>query len=199
MGSAFVLPKHDEFPIDGHVALAPLVEAIKAPLKGFRATHYRAYARFMTRLGFGEYYVPRGRDYVETDIGPNNLYTDYLPDLVYAKQDWKKGSILVTNDVTLGWLNSYYKNADRIMALAPESDDMPIKIILAKHDAFVVNATTRKAAEAFSKCDISEIDAKHSLPLGGPEIVDYTVDSVEKLCENITVKPKRIPRKAVLN
>jgi alpha-beta hydrolase superfamily lysophospholipase len=189
-----------QFPIDGFVGLAPMVQALRLPTEGMTAMTYRAAARFMKSIGLGKAYAyGQGRFDGNLDIQPDNPLTHDLHSLSEALADWGPDSPLVTDGVTYSWVNAYYKNVDRIAAIPDGSIDIPGHLITASQDAYVCNKATRRAARIFKKGEVSEIDARHALPLGGPKVLETIVGHIERMAETAPLRHRTALAKMALN
>ncbi len=161
------------FPVDGFVAMAPMVEAIKLPTTGPAAKTIRAAARLMTRLGFGKSFAPGGGRFdLEKMIAPDNDMSPNIAQLRKLLPDWGPSSKVATWGPTWSWVGAYYQNVDRINAIPSQSIDLPTLFILADDDRVLKNEAVQSvAAEKFTNYRIETIHDRHCIHYGFPETI----------------------------
>jgi alpha-beta hydrolase superfamily lysophospholipase len=189
---ASLIPTLHRLGVDGFMALAPMIEAVKLPWGGLRGHAYRQAASFLSECGYGHSYpfaFVKGRKSFPPSDFADNKYTNDRGEYARMEQIRKEDAELGTHGPTVDWINAVYKDIPVLQAIPPESLTVPTVLVLAEDDHIIRNGRamqffTEKYAPEFLQIETIE-GAKHQLDHGGREVVDRIIELAVQLADRI--------------
>lgn len=150
--------------VDAAVLSAPMLALPVPPVFDVLA---RAYAWVMTRLGFGDRFIPGAGPWkARADLCPANSLTSNDPERCLLQREWFQfDPQLRVDGPTFGWIDAAYALTARVRDPNLLRRIMtPILIGSAQREMFVRPAAHRRASKYLPHCELAILpDAKHEL------------------------------------
>ena len=174
----------NELEPDRLVLMAPMIEALRLPHDGWKASLIRALAWAYRATGNGGAYFATSGDWSFAGIEENdNVYTIYPEGLRRWFDNWAQEPRLVTGGVTASWVAAYYDATDRLRSLPDRSLMTPTVLALAENDGTNSNPEAQRFCEQkMTHCAVFVLAGqKHDLEMAAPDTLTAIVRRTDEL------------------